>query len=275
MNEYYADVASYFDEAAAEYEARYWANPILQRIRQTFREEVKRYPFRVALEVGCGPGIDLAHFGTIFPERSFLGVDVSPRMVELARQRIVSMALRNVRVETGSAEGASELLGPEAFDLGYVFFGALNTVESLDRVADRLYAALAPGGHLVLSFVNRWYVAEIALGLLRGRFRQAFSRLGGTWAGYGDDRRLASRCVSPREVHRAFGPAGDLIHRRGLSLTYPAWYRARMLRSLGRLGPRLWEMDRWLSRTPAWSLGEYTLYVYRKRAAADVEERRR
>jgi SAM-dependent methyltransferase len=264
MSEYYAEVASYFDGAADEYEARYWANPISQRIRQTFREEAKRYPFRAALEIGCGPGIDLIHFGRIFPERTFVGLDVSPRMVELARARVRSMELRNVRVETGSAEAMAELQQPGAFELGYVFFGALNTVESLERVAERLYAALAPGGHLVLTFVNRWYLAEIAIGLLRGRARHAFSRLRGSWSGYGPDRGPASRCVSPREVHRAFGRGGELIRRRGFSILYPAWYRAGWLRWLGRAGPLLWEVDRRLSRTPAWSLGEYALYVYRK-----------
>jgi SAM-dependent methyltransferase len=265
MSDYYAAVASYFDEAAAEYEVRYWANPVSQRIRQAFREEVKRYPFRAALEVGCGPGIDLAHFGRIFPERTFVGVDVSPRMVELARARIRSARLGNVRVESGSAEAASELLGPAAFDLVYVFFGALNTVESLERVADRMFESVTPRGHLVLTFVNRWYIAEIALGLVRGRWRHAFARLGDAWGGYEPDRGLASRCVGPREVERAFGRDGDLIRRRGFSITYPAWYRAGWLRRLGRAGPRLWELDRWLSRTPGWSLGEYALYVYRKR----------
>lgn len=268
MSDYYARVATHFDEVASEYEARYWANPILCDTRQAFREEAKRYPFRTALEIGSGPGIDLAHFATIFPDRTFVGLDVSPRMVELARARIRSLALGNARVESGSAESAARVLGPGAFDLGYVFFGALNTVESLDLAADRLYEALAPDGHLVLTFVNRWYLAEMALGLARGRWRQAFSRLGRTWTGYAPARALSSRCVGPREVERAFGREGELIRRRGFSIVYPAWYRAGWLSALGRAAPRLWELDRKLSRTPAWSLGEYALYVYRKRTDA-------
>jgi len=272
MSEYYANVGSYFDKAAADFEARYWTNPILQRIRQGFREEVKRCPFRAAIEVGCGPGIDLTHFGRIFPERTFVGLDVSQRMVELARARVRSVGLENVRVEMRSAESAADVVRPGAFDLGYVFFGALNTVESLENTADRMYAALAPGGHLVLTFVNRWYLAEIGIGLLRGRWRSAFSRLGSTWGGYGLDRGLSSRCLSPGQIGRAFGRGGELIRRRGFSITYPAWYRTGMLRRLGRLGPRLWELDKLLSRSPAWSWGEYALYVYRKRASLAAEE---
>lgn len=272
MNEFYTKVGAYFDEAAPDYETRYWTNPVLHRIRQGFREEVKRYPFRAALEVGVGPGIDLAHFGGIFPDRVFFGLDVSPRMVELARARILSKGIDNVRVELGSAEAANDLLGPKSFDLAYVFFGALNTVENLDHVADCLYAALADGGHLVLTFVNRWYLAEIGMGLMRGQWRRAFSRLGSTWGGYGPDRGLAARCMSPREVDRSFGRGGELIRRRGFSITYPAWYRPRLRRILGRVGPRLWELDRWLSHTPSWSWGEYALYVYRKQARSSCEE---
>ena len=146
----------------------------------------------------------------------------------------------------------------------YVFFGALNTAEDLHRAADRLYAATAPGRHFVLTFVNRWYLAEIAVGLVRGQWKRAFRKLGTVWGGYSLDRPLPSRCVTPREVHRAFGRGGRMSKRRGFSIAYPAWYRSRWLPRLGRTSQWLWELDRWLNRTPAWSTGEYTLYVFRK-----------
>ena len=162
------------------------------------------------------------------------------------------------------AERAPDLLGAGAFDLCYVFFGALNTVEDLHRSADRLYDATAPGGYLVLTFVNRWYLADIAVGLVRGRWKRAFSRLGAVWDGYSPDRTIPSRSVSPRDVRRAFGRGGRLSRRRGFSIVYPAWYRSSWLPRLGRTSHWLWELDRWLNRTPAWSTGEYTLYVFRK-----------
>jgi len=264
MSEYYASVGAYFDEDAAQFDERYWANPVLQRIRQVFREETKRYRFSRALEIGCGTGIDLVHFARLYPERTFVGVDVSPGMVGLCRARLQQSGLGNVGVEVASADDVTRLTGP-AFDLCYVFFGALNTVESLHRAADSLYSVVEPGGHLVLTFVNRWYLAEIAIGLARGRWRRAFARLADTWGGYGPTRRLESRCVSPRQVRSAFGGQGELIATRGFCITYPAWYRLDLLRRLGRVGPWLWELDRLLDATPAWSLGEYALYTFRKR----------
>jgi hypothetical protein len=65
-------------------------------------------------------------------------------------------------------------------------------------------------------------------------------------------------------VDRAFGRGGELIRRRGLCVTHPAWYRKHLAAKAGRKAEYLWELDRWLNRTPAWSLGEYALYVYRK-----------
>jgi hypothetical protein len=83
-------------------------------------------------------------------------------------------------------------------------------------------------------------------------------------------RRLETRCYGPGDVAGAFGREGMLVRRRGVSILYPPWYRPQLLRRLRRVGRLLWEVDHFLSRTPLWSLGEYALYVYRRRRALDV-----
>jgi SAM-dependent methyltransferase len=264
MSEYYDEVATYFDAVACTFEERYWENPVLHRMRQVFREETKRLPWDSALEVGCGTGMDLAHFASVFPDRNLVGIDLSPQMVDRARTRIESLGLGNASVEQEGVETMAPSPHRGALDLCYVFFGALNTTENLDRAADNLYDALRPGGHVVLTFVNRLYLAEILICLARRRWRRAFARLGRSWSGYVPERPLTSRCVGPKDVGRAFGRRGELVRRRGVCITYPAWYRSHLVERLGRAAERLWRLDEWLSRTPAWHLGEYTLYVYRK-----------
>ena len=59
MNEYYKMVGKYYDTDALDFDKRYWQNPILQRIRQDIRENLKNIPFDNALEIGCGTGIDI------------------------------------------------------------------------------------------------------------------------------------------------------------------------------------------------------------------------
>ena len=41
MNEYYKMVGEYYDTDALDFDKRYWQNPILQRIRQDIRENLK------------------------------------------------------------------------------------------------------------------------------------------------------------------------------------------------------------------------------------------
>jgi len=267
MSDYYGEVATYFDDAAHTYEERYWSNHILQRMRQVFREEVKRHSWASALEVGCGPGIDIVHFATIFPDRMLAGIDLAPQMVARAQERIARSRVGNALVEIGSVETPPTSMARETFDLCYVFFGALNTTKSLHLAADRLYHSLRPGGHLILTVVNRSYIAEFVISLLRLRWKTAFARLRRVWPGYAPEHPLPSRCFSPAMVERAFGRAGELIRHRGLCITYPAWYRQHIAKRLGWLAEPLWQLDAGLTRTPAWHFGEYALYVYRKGSA--------
>jgi ubiquinone/menaquinone biosynthesis C-methylase UbiE len=263
MTSYYQRVAEYFDQDAPDFDSWYWGNPVLQRIRQGFREVVKRHRFITALELGCGTGLDLSHFGRIYPGCRFFGMDVSPAMVRLARAKVSDHRLSNVEVAQGSVEQIEECFPGQRFDLVYVFFGALNTVESLPDAADILYRVIAPGGVLVISMVNRWYVADMLINLLRGRWRQARRRLGHVWGGYSPTRRLETRCYGPQQVATAFGREGFLVRHRGFSIAYPPWYRAHWVPRIRRLGRWLWELDKLISRTPLWSCCEYALYVYR------------
>jgi len=66
-------------------------------------------------------------------------------------------------------------------------------------------------------------------------------------------------------VRRAFAPEFRCIKARGYSIVYPAWYRHRFLPVDGRLGHLLWRIDQLLNHTPFWNLGEYTLYIFKRR----------
>lgn len=258
---YYQKVAGYYDRDASDFEERYWKNVVLQRIRQSFREEVKTHSFGNVLEIGCGPGLDVAHFGSIFPNKQVYGIDIAPEMVARAWRKIEAIGLENVTLEVGTPENLETLFPEVQFDHIYVFFGALNTVSDLRRVAGILKNRMRPGGTMVLTFVNKWYLADMAIDLLKFRFKRAFRRLGKMWGGYSDAKPLESRCYSPREIRKAFVDDFQITRSRGYSILYPAWYRAHLVFRLGkRISDILWNTDRLLNRTPAWCLGEYALY---------------
>jgi len=265
-HKYYQKVADYYDRDACDFEERYWKNPVLQRIRQSFREEVKNRSFSNVLEIGCGTGLDASHFGSIYPERKVYGIDISPAMVAHASRKVQDLRLENVRIRVGTPENLQNIFPGVLFDHIYVFFGALNTVADLHHVAGMLKSRMNVGGTMVLTFVNKWYLVDVLIHLLKFRFKTAFRRFRDIWGGYSDQKLLESRCLSPRDITRAFGDDFVITLRKGYSILYPAWYRANWTSRLGgRISNALWNADHILNHTPAWCLGEYALYTFRAR----------
>ncbi len=260
---YKQQIESYYNDDAADFDARYWRNPVLQRIRQDFREQVKRHSFKNMLEIGFGTGLDLLHFTRTHPDVKIAGIDISSGMHQLALERLSKEKLSNVKVFRASVEEAGELFVNSRFDMIYVFFGALNTVEDLQRASDTLYRLAMPGGVLVLSFVNKYYVAGMFIELLKMRFKSAFSRLKPEWGGYSPERNLPSRCYTPSEIKKIFS-GFKLKSRKGYSIVYPAWYYPGLIQLLSRVSRWLWKTDMLLNKTPLWRFGEYTLFVFQK-----------
>jgi ubiquinone/menaquinone biosynthesis C-methylase UbiE len=261
---FYQNVAGYYDRDACHYEDRYWSNLVAQRIRQSFREEVKRHAFGNVLEIGCGTGLDVSHFGSIFPESNVYGIDIAPAMLAAASSKVQDLGLKNVTLKVGTPENLETLFPEIQFDLIYVFFGALNTVPDLREVVRVLRKKMNPGGAMVITFVNKWYLAEVLIALAKFRFRRAFRRFGEIWGGYSEAHHLESRCFSPLEIKKAFRDHFQITRKRGYSITFPAWYRMNWIQRLGkRMSDLLWDADRMLNHTPAWCLGEYALYSFR------------
>ena len=95
----------------------------------------------VVLDAGCGPGELTAELAARVPRGRVYAVDGSPRMVELARERLGARA-------TVWVGDLLELEAPEPVDL--VFSTAtLHWIADHDRLFERLRAALKPGGRLV------------------------------------------------------------------------------------------------------------------------------
>ncbi len=260
---FYKQIEEYYDSDADDFDARYWQNPVLQRIRQDFREEVKRFTFKNILEIGYGTGLDLVHFGKTHPEACISGIDISSGMMAESNRKIKNEKLENVSATIGSVEDIPGLFPNEQFDMIYVFFGALNTEEDLEKAAAILHKSTKPGGVLVLTFVNKFYMTGMVLEMMKFRFRKAFSRLKKIWGGYSPSQYLPSRCYSPKEIKEAFSRF-ILRKRKGYSIIHPAWYYHNLNRKIRPLSRWLWKADRLLNKTPLWSIGEYTLFVFQK-----------
>ncbi len=260
---YYTKVESYYDEdAVLGFEARADGNRSLERIRNDFRDITIRYPFTHALEIGCGPGFDVHWFAAKYPGRRFTAVDISASMVELTRTRLERDRLSNATVFRSDERTLVEMFGEASFDLVYVYFGALNTVENLHSAAKEIKRLLKPGGIAVVTFVNKWYLRELLVQLVKLNFKTAFARLGKVWGGYSVSRHLPSHCYSPSRIKNAFQDF-TLLERKGYSIVYPPWYNDHKIKNNPAKADRLWGMDQKLQNTPFWAHGEYLLFVFR------------
>lgn len=168
-----------FDALAADYDRKEIENPIRQLMRSRSLSALERaFPSRARLlDVGCGTGSEaiwLAQRGC-----RVMGVDASPAMLEVLCRRA---AAANIDISTrvmkaGDLMTLADELGDGSFDGAYSSFGALNTEPSLDRSLAALSRLVRPGGTIVLSVMNRWCLAEMALMGASGRVKQAFRRL--------------------------------------------------------------------------------------------------
>ncbi|MDZ7742141.1 MAG: methyltransferase domain-containing protein [Bacteroidota bacterium] len=264
VSDFYENVSSYYNkDAELGFEDRAGENPLLEKIRNDFRHTTIKYPFENALEIGCGPGFDVAWFAGEFPEREITGVDIAPKMVDLAKQRIQKQNLNNARVLLSDERDLTKLFKTESFDLIYVYFGALNTAANLGFAASQIQNLLKPTGHAVLSFVNKWYLREMIVQSIKLNVKTAFARLGKEWGGYSIDRHLPSRCYSPVEIRKAFADF-ELMEKKGYSILFPAWYNYKKYLGRHEKLEKLWQKDLQLQNTQWWSKGEYTLFVFRK-----------
>ena len=263
-NDYYNDVASYYDEdAKLGFEARANVNTSLDRIRNDFRKITTKYKFKNVLEIGCGPGFDVHWFASNYPKANFTAVDISDEMVKLTQKRLDKDSIKNASVSRSDERSLVKNFGENSFDLIYVYFGALNTVEDLDQTANEIRKLLVTDGIAVLTFVNKWYLRELFVQMLKLNFKIAFARLGKVWGGYSVDRFLKSHCYSPARINKAFSKF-NLIERKGYSIFYPPWYNDHKVRNNPDKANRLWKKDQKAQNTGLWSKGEYTLFVFQK-----------
>jgi SAM-dependent methyltransferase len=104
-------------------------------------------PDSVILDVGCGTGRSTRDLARAAPSGSVLGVDLSTKMLEHARQKAADEELSHVRFEQADAQ--VHPFSDDVFDLAMSMFGAMfftDPVAAFTNVA----RALRPGGNMAL-----------------------------------------------------------------------------------------------------------------------------
>jgi ubiquinone/menaquinone biosynthesis C-methylase UbiE len=246
-------IAAAFDSMAAQYD-RVWTH---SSIGQMQREAVWRSigplfkPGQAALDLGCGTGEDgLAMMRAGLQVR---GIDASPEMVRIARERGVDAEVRAI-------ENCARLDG--SYDVVLSNFGALNCVEDLEALREPLGRLVRPGGYLAICVMGRFCVWETAWALLRGQPAKAFRR----WRGSAMSS-LGFRVFYPSRSRlvAAFRPQFTLMNWRGIGLAVPPSYVAGL--SDGALR-RLDAFDRRVAHWPVLrGFADHRLFVFVQKAS--------
>jgi SAM-dependent methyltransferase len=110
----------------------------------------------VLLDYGCGPGNDVVGFALYTGAQRIIGYDVSPRALDLARDRLALHRIDPVRVELieGSDSSVAIPLGDEAVDF-FQSQGVIHHTSDPDGILRELHRVLRPGGRGVIMVYNR------------------------------------------------------------------------------------------------------------------------
>lgn len=138
----------------------------LGRMRHYLQPESK------VLELGCGTGSTALELAPAVAE--YVGTDVSPKMIEIARAKLTAQTPAHLRFETGEA-GA---LPKGGFDT-ILALNLLHLVDDLEGVLAAIYDALPSGGLLIdktaLLREGKWYLG-LAIPVMRALGKAPFVR---------------------------------------------------------------------------------------------------
>ena len=268
---HYADVQSVYDRMATDYDETIGRTLVSRHAKTIAVELITRLspPTGSLLDVGCYTGSE----ALLLAARGFrvVGVDLSPKMIELARAKAKRQRLTDrTRFEVARASDLHSLesAGIGLFDTAYSVYGTLNLEPRIDQFKDSVSSLLKPHGALIVGLLNPTVLYELLIGPLALRFdgyRKLAKRFVKTRVGVGDER-INSFLYTPGEFARIMEPQFAFERSLGIHFLYPPprprkepgegmWWAAR---AIDRFEKRLED------RFPFSNLGLFSLTIFRK-----------
>lgn len=128
------------------------------------------------LDVGCGPGVSTLELAKQLPEGKAIGVDITYRMLEIARQRAKAHRLKNVKF---LREDAMSLSFPnESFDVVFSSY-LLPWVPQVDQAISEMQRVLKVGGKIgiITAAPGCYDLFYKAIAALIERYRDYYGRI--------------------------------------------------------------------------------------------------
>ena len=242
---------AFWDNAAETYDRDFTETVVGKTRRKAVWRELDRVFVmgQRVLELNCGTGVDALHLA----ERGVkvFACDISSRMVELARERVVSAGFGNaVEFQVLATEEIGKLDTEIPFDGVFSNFSGLNCVQNLAATADDVARLVRSRGRILLCMIGRFVPWDIVWYGIHGDFRRAVRRLG-----RGTSRNIAGGIMtvhypSVREIAGAFAPAFALRKWGGVGIGVPPSYMEHWARRFPRITSGLAAADFFLGGVP-------------------------
>jgi 2-polyprenyl-3-methyl-5-hydroxy-6-metoxy-1,4-benzoquinol methylase len=250
-----------FDSYAEDYQEKFNQNPVALYQRKLVYDLVEPLIKEQGnvLDIGCGPGSDFAFYKA--HNLNVEAIDISKRMVDLARQNSEKLNLR-VNIFHSSLQ---DFLSESLYDVIIMNFGVLNVFCDPEEVLKKLDSLLARDGILVLVLMPPFHLFSILESVAKLKFSLAFKRL------------FKHRAVLDNGFKFSYYHQKDLIshfkliNKRNLAILLPTpdqysrWAWARMFTRFVQTS------DEWLStRVPDFVGGDHVCYILKKSLSYEI-----
>jgi ubiquinone/menaquinone biosynthesis C-methylase UbiE len=112
------------------------------------------------LELGCGPGLYACQFAKDFPQVTTTGIDLSKRLIRLARTRAAELELHNCTFIEGDAQALSERTDSvDAVIVSRLFL----IVPDKEAVLAEIFRVLRPGGRCFIAEPTSGFASRLPL----------------------------------------------------------------------------------------------------------------
>ena len=112
------------------------------------------------LELGCGPGLYACQFAKNFPQVTTTGIDLSKRLIRLARTRAAELELHNCSFIEGDAQALSERTDSvDAVIVSRLFL----IVPDKEAVLAEIFRVLRPGGRCFIAEPTSGFTSRLPL----------------------------------------------------------------------------------------------------------------
>lgn len=194
----------YYDAFAKNYEAQRGSRSrggYHELVDELEAEFVRRFATgKDVLEVGCGTGLVLSRIAGF--ARCARGVDLSPRMLDLARDKQLDVQLAS----------ATDLpFEDDTFDVS-CSFKVLAHIEDIEKALSEMTRVVRPGGYVIAEFYNPWSLRALIKRL--GPARRIAEGV--------DEGHVFTRYDSPAMAERLLPPHCRKVAARGVRILLPS-----------------------------------------------------